>query len=62
VKLMSCGGQPFNYIFGLLQTLTNLSPWWVGGTLAKALDVRWVCVALACVPLLGQTQNMQHGF
>jgi hypothetical protein len=46
-------GQPSHQFFSLHESLTALSPWCGGGTLAKALDVCWVWAALACVPLVG---------
>ena len=41
VKLMSRAGQPLHRTIGLHWTLSTLSPWCGGGTLAKAWDVRW---------------------
>lgn len=48
------GGQPLQCTFGLLKPLPLCPRGAWGGTLAKALDTRLDCVALACV-LLGST-------
>lgn len=50
MKLLSRVGNRNTELMVYTKLLPPCSPWCGGGTLAKALNVRWVCVALACVP------------